>query len=133
MQKKLPKHLWKPGQSGNPGGKKPIPPEIKAFRQTTYNDFIAKLQEFGFKSVEEIQEYARRTDITMFESIFSNMLLAAKGHDADALKAKQMLFDRLWGKVPDQLKLDQNNTTAPQIIISLPDNGRDKENVIDVK
>lgn len=69
----------------------------------------------------------------MFESIFSNMLLAAKGHDADALKAKQMLFDRLWGKVPDQLKLDQNNTTAPQIIISLPDNGRDKENVIDVK
>lgn len=121
---------FKPGQSGNPSGRPTLPADIKSFKETTYHDFIRKLQEIGHFTVEELQEYVARKDITAFDRIFA--LVIAKAAQGDNV-ARQVLFDRLWGKVPDQLKLDQNNTTAPQIIISLPDNGRDKENVIDVK
>ncbi len=122
---KPPNAPWKPGQSGNPLGRAVMSKEIRDFRETTYKDFIAKLQEFGFYTVEELQEYVRRTDITAFDRIFAVVIAKACQGDKDA---RQVLFDRLWGKVKEQIDLTSLGA-GPQVVITLPDNGRDKKEV----
>lgn len=91
---------FQPGQSGNPSGKNgaSVDPAIKAFKETTYKDFINKLQKYGAFTRQEIANELQRPDATMFEIMFGQIVASAAKGDKDA---RAVLLDRLWGKVKE--------------------------------
>ena len=91
------------GVSGNPGGKRKKDPTIKAFQETSYKDFINKLQEFGSMSPAQMKEIVQAPDAKMFDVIFGRILYDASQGKADA---RQILLERLWGKVKSQIELE---------------------------
>lgn len=111
------------GSSGNPGGRNKIDPEISKFKQMTYQDFIDKLQEFGALNTTQLKAVVENKETPVFQLIFARILFEAqKGN----MKAMQMLLERLWGKPKDtDIDFDALKNAAPQVIINLPDNGRD--------
>ncbi len=86
---------FKPGQSGNPGGKKKQDPEIKQFRETTYKDFVTGLQKYGDMDKAQLKAEVRRPDIRAFDLIFARVVDQATDGEKDA---RAVLLDRLWGK-----------------------------------
>lgn len=86
------------GVSGNPGGKKKIAPEIKAFQETTYKDFIAKLQIFGTWPSADLIKLIDDPQTIVFDKIFARILVDAGEGKSDA---RQVLIERLWGKVKE--------------------------------
>ncbi len=122
MSKKMPKgRPFVKGQSGNISGRPKQKAHIAEFRQTSYEDFINQLQKYGSLTKEEMQEDLNRKDATMFELIFGRILVDAAKGERDA---RQVLFERLWGKVKDKLEHSSSGISMPQIIVQLPDNGR---------
>lgn len=113
MRKKPPTgRPFKPGQSGNPGGKPKIDPLIRAFKETTYRDFIHHLQKYGAFTKEEIQVEENRPDATMFELMFTNIVSGASRGDKDA---RAVLLDRLWGKVKEVHELHNYDKELAEI------------------
>lgn len=86
------------GVSGNPGGKKKIAPEIRAFQETTYKDFISKLQVFGSWPSKDLIVLIKDPMTTVFDKIFARILVDAGEGKSDA---RQVLIERLWGKVKE--------------------------------
>ena len=91
---------WKPGQSGNPLGRSKKDAMLESFRKTTYEDFINQLQKYGSLTKEQMEANLERKDTTMFELIFGKILIGAANGDKDS---RQVLLERLWGKVKDQI------------------------------
>jgi hypothetical protein len=94
---------WKKGVSGNPGGRPKT--AIVAEKQKLIN--YAELIDLCTKCVkmkrDEIKEFLERPDVNMFELIYGGLVVqAAKGERV----AREMLTDRLFGKVKQALTLD---------------------------
>lgn len=108
---------FKKGQSGNPTGRKKEDPKIRAFKQTSYQEFIKALQKYGAMTAAEIKEDLKRPDATMFEILFGGIVAAAaKGEP----QARQLLIDRLWGKVKDGVDLNINQVeVTPENVAKL--------------
>jgi hypothetical protein len=86
------------GKSGNPGGVPKKDLVVRAFRETTFQQFIDNLQKYGSLSREEMARELQRPDATMFELMFGNIVAsAAKGDD----RARTLLIERLWGRVKE--------------------------------
>lgn len=94
------------GQSGNPGGKPKVDPSITQFKATTYKDFIENLQKYGGLSPAEMKADLARPNATMFELIFGKIISGAAQGDRDA---RNVLLDRLWGKVKQEVRLEEGN------------------------
>ncbi len=93
-----PETRFKPGQSGNPGGGKTLPPELKNFRRMKYEEFLDRLQKLGGLTRIEFKKQAEDPNQTMFQGMFAKMLLQA--HDGDR-HARTEILERLWGKVKE--------------------------------
>lgn len=93
---------FKPGQSGNPKGRPPLPRSLKVFRHTTYVEFLEKLQLYGAMTREELAAELRRPDASNFELIFGKLIFSAAKGDTSARKE---ILERLWGKVKDSLEI----------------------------
>lgn len=103
------KTQFKKGKSGNPSGRKKADPIVTAFKETTYNEFLAGLQKYGKLSREQMQKELTRPDITMFELMFGQIVASAAKGDKDA---RQVLLDRLWGKVKEQVMIEGPKPTV---------------------
>lgn len=113
---------FKKGQSGNPGGRRPEDPIIKEFKETTYKDFIESLQKYGCFNNKEMEVELKRPTATMFELMFCRIVAGAANGDRDS---RQVLLDRLWGKVKETaMPVTLENSQAEVVIIKMPDNGR---------
>lgn len=89
---------WSKGQSGNLSGKPKQDPVIAQFKATTYADFIEHLQLYGTYNRKEMDDVLKDPKTKMFDLIFANIVSqAAKG----CKHARQVLLDRLWGKVKE--------------------------------
>ena len=93
------------GKSGNEGGRPKKDPIIRKFQETKYKDFIDKLQMFGSMSKGELKELVKDNSIMAFDAVFARVLFdSMEGKD----KARDCLFDRLWGKVKEaNISVDQ--------------------------
>jgi len=120
---------FKKGSSGNLKGRPRMPKELLDFKKTSYQDFLTQLQKYGSMPKIHLIEDLKRPDTTMFELIFGNIVLSASRGDRDA---RRELLDRLWGK-PKDIVDEKTESTAPQVIITLPDNGRSVLNTKDNK
>lgn len=97
---------FKKGVSGNPGGRKKESPIVSQFRKTSYEDFINYLNKYGAMNQAEMKAEIERVDCTMFEKIFGRIIYQAAQGEKDG---RQVLLERLWGKVKDQVEFTQNS------------------------
>ena len=110
---------WKPGVSGNPGGKPKESKEVRAFKQSTYDDFIRKMNEFGHMTRDQLKQVIQDESTPVFDLVFGRILFDAQRGRQYAMN---ILIDRMWGK-PKETTLDIP-ANAPKVVIQLPDNGR---------
>jgi len=108
---------FKKGQSGNPNGKPKKDPIIREFQATTYKDFILKLQKYGTFSKEELKEIVDNPKTQTFDLIFIRILYDAMHGKADA---RQVLLERLWGKVKDHMQIDLESENNKEDLRKLP-------------
>lgn len=78
--------------------------ELRQLRRTTMREFLDALQRFGHMTRGEIAGELQRPDATMFELIFAGTVAAAAKGDKDC---RQIVLDRLWGKVKDVVEVQQ--------------------------
>lgn len=83
------------GKSGNPGGGRKANPLVKAFRQTTYEEFIFSLQKLGAMPQQAVDKLLSDPETPMFEKVFARIVDGAAAGDN---YARTVLLERLWGK-----------------------------------
>lgn len=93
-----PGRKFEKGNCANPGGRPKKDPMVREFQETSYKDFVSKLQQFGSMPKEELKEIVKDPQTTVFDLVFARILFDAAQGKADA---RQVLLDRLWGKVKE--------------------------------
>ena len=113
MARKLPPEgkRFKPGQSGNPGGKVKIPDDIKEARKLTQLDLERVINSLLYLTKEALQAKIKDPQTPMIEMIAASIMAQA------AVKGDHMRLDfilqRMIGKVKDQLEV---STPTPFIL-----------------
>lgn len=97
------KTQFKKGLSGNPSGRPKRDPFISAVKETTYKEFITALHKYGNLTRKEIAQELARPNATMFEVMFGQIVASAARGDKEA---RQVLLERLWGKVKEHLEIE---------------------------
>lgn len=110
------KTQFKKGQSGNPSGRPKIDPLITAVKETSYKQFLEGLQKYGALSLKDMDLELKRPDATMFELMFGNIVASAAKGDKDA---RQVLLERLWGKVKDQVEYTNTSKMSTEELLKL--------------
>ncbi len=89
---------FKPGHVGNPGGRPKLPPEIKAFKNLSYKQFLEALKEYSQMSKSEIAEILKDSSRKSFDIMVAKIVEQAMNGQGDG---RSLLIERLWGKVPE--------------------------------
>jgi hypothetical protein len=103
------------GRSGNPGGRPKAEEDIQRFKLVTLQDFMTHLTKYGALNRQEIAQEIARPEATMFELVVGNIVAGAAKGDKNA---RQVLLERLWGKVKEQMEYSAGSNT--QVIVQLP-------------
>ena len=100
-QRKLPPHLWKPGQSGNPGARKPIEDEdLKATKNLSADEIKKMIAKVSRMSLNEVADIALNPHSKVLEALFARIAIEAiKKGDHQRMS---FLFDRSIGKVMEK-------------------------------
>ncbi len=102
-----PKSAFKPGQSGNPRGYRPATKEVKAIRLMRDEYLVTQLYKMGTETKPVLQAIIKNPESIMFDVMFAKCWLqAGDGND----RARQVIVERLWGKVSDQVAVDVKTT-----------------------
>lgn len=112
-RKPPPKHgQFKPGQSGNPGGKPIIPPEVKEAYKLTQHRFTLLVNKYLSMNREQLRAAAQDPAATTLDLIVLKVIQQAieKG---DQVRLS-FILDRLIGKVVDKIE----STTVIDISIT---------------
>lgn len=117
---------WKPGQSGNPKGRKKLDPELKRLRQLTQDQFKELIQLALDSNVKELKKIAEHPSTSALKVGICTALhkAIAKG-DWKTLKA---IVEKIVG--PDTIKIDHTTDGKPigaQVHLYVPANGSTKE------
>lgn len=94
---------WKPGQSGNPGGRIPLPPEVKRFKRTTHRQITEMLAKYWNMEEAEVKRIIKDPKTPAGERIFANIFLGAMSKPDTNLST--FILDRLVGKVKDEINI----------------------------
>lgn len=95
--------LFKPGVSGNPGGRPKLPEEIKKAATLTATEFVAIASRFTKLTPNELQEELKTGLLTNLEHVVATVIRRAI-IDGD-YKAFDLMLSRIIGKIPDNLNL----------------------------
>ena len=90
------------GQSGNPGGRTKMPPEVKEARKLNRQTMELALNKFLHWETDKLAEFLRDKTNPVLEMIIAKILLESmiKG---DQIRLN-FIFDRLIGKVSDKVE-----------------------------
>lgn len=113
------KKPWQPGESGNPDGRPPDSPELKALKHLTKEELtdVASLIVKG--KIEDLEEL--KTTGTILQRMVASV--AIRIMNKGDMFHLDVLLNRLIGKVKDEVQIDD---VRSRITINIPDNGRDK-------
>lgn len=125
---------WKPGESGNPGGRPKNPEGLKELKHLTKAELVRAGNMIISMTPEELKEYAEDDDTTslhvMLSSIVSRIIRTGD------MAMFDRLLDRLIGKVKEEVRGDFNlnvNGSEGEVrvagvrkIFALPSNGRER-------
>ena len=99
--RKLPAHLWKKGESGNPSGRKKLPNDIREAKTMDKIQFARILHKFVHMRKDQLSDSLRNPNATMLELMVGH-IVAKAAKDGDTVRAT-FLLDRMIGKVADQV------------------------------
>lgn len=100
---------FKPGQSGNPNGRPPVPEDIKEARKLAKNEFARIMNRFLWMSLEDFNVELKRPGLSMFERSCMQMIQ----HSAAGCERRfEMILTRLLGRPRDNMEI-----TLPQPFI----------------
>ena len=94
---------FKPGQSGNPAGRTPLPEDIKKARKLNQKELERSVNKFLYMTSEEIFEACKSDDATMFDKIIGSIITAAV--DKSDHTRLEFILNRMIGKVQDKLQV----------------------------
>jgi hypothetical protein len=116
---------YKKGQSGNPAGRPPLDPAVRKLKKIT-NGSVERVGYRVFRmSKAELQAWISAPERTALDLMIGSIAVETI-KTGDHRKA-MFLLDRICGKVPNPVEVtgaDGEPLTGPQVLISLPDNGR---------
>jgi hypothetical protein len=117
----------KPGEVRNPTGRPKKSKAVLKIEKMSREMFAEKLYEFGTMTKEQLKEKLADKKTNMLEVIFGRLLVDAGRGKTDATK---LLFDRLWGKVKEEVSFTAG-LNSPQIVIQMPSNGFENKETIE--
>lgn len=106
-----PKHQqWKKGQSGNPSGRRPDPPELRAIKNLTEEELVEIGSLVVKGNIDDLKRIKDDPNTTVLKAMIAAVAIKtiAKG-DGQAL---EVLLNRLIGKVKDKVEVTSTNQTA---------------------
>lgn len=113
---------FKPGKSGNPSGRPKDPPGLKKITNLTKKELVDIGNLVIKKDMFELKRLATNPKATVLQRMIASV--AVKVISKGDMHALNLLLDRLVGKVKDEILHQGDLTLPPQIIVTLPDNGR---------
>lgn len=93
--------MFKPGQSGNPGGGKAYPEELHSVGKITRQHMEALLSHFLTMPIDKLKEMGKRTDIRAIDAMIVQIAIKAIVN-GDTLRSN-FLLDRLIGKAREEV------------------------------
>lgn len=122
----LKQYRFEKGKSGNESGRPAIPKHLKDFRRISYEDFLNALQANLNQPKEYLNDKLRDPQAPAFELIVIKIILGCIGDGKYGLDkdARNILLERLWGKVPDVSQIYQENTA--ELLNDIP-----RENILE--
>lgn len=93
------KPAWKKGESGNPKGAKPLPPDVKIAKKLTDEEFARSCAKLMFTSVEKLEKIARSKESRVIDSLVARIL--QKGINESSRVELNFFVERFLGKVPE--------------------------------
>jgi hypothetical protein len=93
---------WPKGVSGNPGGRKKLPEDIKAVRELNKLEMERLLNRFIYMKREELEAIKTNKDTTLLELFVASVV--SKGITMGDERRLNFLFDRLVGRVKESVE-----------------------------
>jgi len=107
-------HGFKPGQSGNPGGKEKMPEELQKANKLSAKRFIEYVNKYINMNKESLNKDLNRPEATMLELLVGGMIARAV-KEQDPARAN-FILDRTIGKVIEKMEIDVAVVPKPTII-----------------
>jgi hypothetical protein len=119
-----PKTRWKKGQSGNPLGGQKHDPVLREIRNLTKKELVDIGNLIIKGDLPALKKLANaKKDVPGLTMWIASVCV--KGIERGDVAALDILLNRLVGKVKDETLMTAEISAAPQIIVTLPSNGRE--------
>lgn len=105
---------YKPGESGNPGGRPALPDDIKKARKLNTIEVGRLINKYMNMSVNEIKSETENLDTTALESMIGRIIIEAQKF-GDYSRVN-FLFDRMIGKVTEKVEHKMPTPTVLKLI-----------------
>lgn len=93
------------GQSGNPGGKPPLSPELKAIKELTVDELKRTISKYFRLSKDQVNEILEDGNLPSIDHLIaSTICVAIKNGD---IARAEYLFMRSLGKVTEKLEIER--------------------------
>lgn len=89
---------FKPGQSGNPGGRPKLPAELRAARKRDMASLIRMIAHHFGMTMKEAKEKSKQPEISCLESAVLGLIMKSIKGDSASFR---YLIELMCGKVPD--------------------------------
>lgn len=114
---------FKPGESGNPNGRRPMPKEIREIKRALSEDFILSVNKFFNMNQAELKEVLNNPDSSLLDlSIAQILVKGVKGGDQ---RRMQFFLEYLVQKIPIKHEVEGSGMQAAQVVLNLQSNGRE--------
>jgi hypothetical protein len=116
---------WKPGQSGNPGGRPKQTEEEKLIKKLTREQFQEVVTILLNETPQELQRRISAGEFSVLQCMVASV--AGKIIDKGDVAALDQFLDRMFPKPPEEPSGNGSssaNVPVAQVILTMPDNGR---------
>jgi hypothetical protein len=99
----LEKYKWKPGESGNPNGRPPLPDDVREVKKLTQSELEKVLNDCLLLTKEQLEKICNDSESTMLQLLVAGIII--KGVQNGDSARFEFLLNRLLGKMKDKIEL----------------------------